>query len=98
MPEFSTINHVYSPSRKLTDVELLRAIKFAIASEFEAIQIYQQIAVNTDNMDAKRVLADIAEEEKQHVGELDELYRILSPEDVDKYAEGANEVTDILEK
>ena len=44
MPEFSKINHVYTPEQKMKDIELVRAVKFAIVSEFEAIQIYQEIA------------------------------------------------------
>ena len=98
MPEFTKINHVFNPSKKLDDEELLRAIKFAIASEFEAIQIYQEIAAATDNLGAKHVLLDIAKEEKEHVGELRELLKVLCPADEDEYEEGAEETKENLEK
>ena len=98
MSELASINHVFNPSKKLNDEELLRAIKFAIVSEFEAIQIYQQIAAATDNLGAKRVLLDIAKEEKEHVGELRELLRVLCPADEDEYNEGAEETKENLEK
>ncbi|MBQ3696043.1 MAG: rubrerythrin [Alphaproteobacteria bacterium] len=98
MSELASINHVYTPKQKLNDEELLRAIKFAIVSEFEAIQIYQQIAEATNNLGAKRVLLDIAKEEKQHVGELRELLKVLSPSDEDEYEEGANETKENLEE
>ena len=98
MSELASINHVYTPKQKLNDEELLRAIKFAIVSEFEAIQIYQQIAAATNNIGASRVLLDIAREEKQHVGELRELLKVLAPYDEDKYLEGAEETRENLEK
>ena len=98
MSELASINHVFNPSKKLNDEELLRAIKFAIVSEFEAIQIYQQIAAATNNVGAKRVLLDIAKEEKEHVGELRELLKVLAPYDEDEYMEGAEETKENLEK
>ena len=98
MSELASINHVYTPKQKLADEELLRAIKFAIVSEFEAIQIYQQIAAASNNIGAKRVLLDIAKEEKQHVGELRELLKVLSPSDEDEYEKGAEETKENLEK
>ena len=98
MPEFSNINSVFNPMKKMNSEELLRAIKFAIASEFEAIQIYQQIAASTSNRSVKTVLLDIAKEEKEHVGELRELLKILSPEDEIEYEAGAEETRENLEK
>ena len=98
MSELASINHVFNPSKKLNDEELLRAIKFAIVSEFEAIQIYQQIADATENLGAKRVMLDIAREEKQHVGELRELLKVLAPYDEEEYKEGAKETVENLEK
>lgn len=98
MPEFSNINTIYSPNRKLTKVEILRAVKFAISSEYEAIQIYQQIMESTDNNDVKVVLGDIAQEEKHHVGELRKLLEILSPEDEKEYRHGDEETIENLSK
>ena len=40
--------------RKLTDAELIRAIRFMVAAEYEATQLYMQLADSTDN---KLVLA-----------------------------------------
>ena len=98
MPEFTNINTVYSPNKKLTQIEMLRAIKFAIASEYEAIQLYQQIMESTDNKDVKIVLGDVAREEKHHVGELRKLLEILSPEDEKEYRHGDEETIENLSK
>jgi len=44
MPEFSNPFTFLKNDRKLTHEELVRAIRFMIAAEFEAIQLYQQTA------------------------------------------------------
>lgn len=98
MPGFATINNVYSPSQKMSDVEVLRAIKFAIASEFEAIQIYQQIMENTHNKDVHAVLSDITADEKHHVGALSKLLEVLSPEDNQEYQHGVQEAVEQMGK
>lgn len=79
MPEFADIHSVYTPPKKLTDVEILRAIKFGIASEFEAIQLYQQIMESTDNPDVHKVLTDITDDEKHHAGVYINCYRFYHP-------------------
>ena len=75
MPEFSSPFAVLKNDRKLTKVELVRAIRFMVAAEYEAIQLYQQTAESTDNKLAKEVLIDIANEEKEHAGEFLRLLR-----------------------
>lgn len=98
MPEFADIENVYSPSKKLTEVEMLRAIKFAIASEFEAIQLYQQIMESTDNEDVKKVLTEITNDEKHHAGGLYKLLEILSPADEKEYEHGVQETLENIAK
>jgi len=46
------------------DKELMRV---AIMAEFDAINMYEQMANLTDNEDLKTILLDIAKEEKVHV-------------------------------
>jgi rubrerythrin len=48
------------------DEQILRV---GIIAELDAINLYQQLADMTENQDIKRVLLDIAREEKTHVGE-----------------------------
>ncbi|MGV8073812.1 MAG: hypothetical protein AB2L11_04535 [Syntrophobacteraceae bacterium] len=55
--------------------ELVRAICFMISAEYEAIQLYQQVAESTDHPLAKEVLNDIADEENHESGsDLDVFY------------------------
>ena len=98
MPNFYTIQNVYTPQRKLTPVEILRAIKFSIAAEYEAIQLYQQIMENSSNKNVIKALAEITEDEKKHVGGLNKLLEILSPEDNKIYQAGAEEILEEIAK
>lgn len=98
MPEFCTPFAALKNDRKLTSEELIRAIRFMVAAEYEAIQLYQQLAESTDNELAKDVLIDIANEEKEHAGEFLRLLRELDPEEENFYKEGYEEVEEIIEK
>ncbi len=98
MPDFANIDTVYTPQKKLSAIEMLRAIKFAIASEFEAIQLYQQIMESTDNKSVQNVLGEITEDEKHHVGGLYKLLAILSPEDEKEYRHGEEETIENINK
>jgi rubrerythrin len=98
MPEFCDPFSVMKGDRKLTHEELVRAIRFMIAAEYEAIQLYQQTAESTDNKLAKKVLFDIADEEKEHAGEFLRLLRELDPEEEKFYKEGTEEVEEMIAK
>lgn len=92
MPEFGHPFSGLKHDRLLTPEELVRAIRFMIAAEYEAIQLYQQLAESTDNVLAQNVLKDIADEEKVHAGEFLRLLQELDPEEMRFYEEGAQEV------
>ena len=98
MPDFNSIQNIYNPNRKLSSTEILRAIKFSIAAEYEAIQLYQQIMENTNNKTVIKALAEITEDEKKHVGGLNKLLEILSPEDNKIYQAGAEEILEEIAK
>lgn len=96
MPSFGDINTVYNPTRKLNKAEVLRALQFGIASEYETIQIYQQIIDSTDNDAVKTVLTDLANDEMHHAGALLKLINILSPEMAAQYNRGEQKVLNEL--
>ncbi len=98
MPDFGSPFSGLAQDRKLTDAELIRAIRFMIAAEYEAIQLYMQLAESTDNTLAIEVLEDIADEERVHAGEFLRLLRELDPDEEKFYAEGAEEVEEEIEK
>ncbi len=92
MPEFGNPFSVKKSDRKLTHNELVRSIRMMIAAEYEAVQLYQEIAESTDNILAQKVLIDIADEEKVHAGEFLRLLHELDPNEQKFYDEGAQEV------
>lgn len=91
MSNFVEISSVYKIGKKLGTTEMLRAIKLALASEFEAIQIYQQIMESTENKRIINVLKEITDDEKKHVGGLYKLLALLSPSDLKEYEKGYQE-------
>jgi rubrerythrin len=95
MPEFGTPFAGLAHERKLTHEELIRAIRFMVAAEYEAVQLYIQLAESTDNKLAEAVLRDIADEELVHAGEFLRVLKQLAPGEEKFYAEGANEVEEI---
>jgi rubrerythrin len=92
MPKFGSPFSGVAHDRKLTAEELIRAVRFSVAAEFEAIQLYMQLAESTDNRLAAGVLKDVADEERVHVGEFLRLLRELAPNEEKLYAQGAEEV------
>jgi len=96
MPEFSNPFSGVAAGRTVTHEELVRAIRFMIAAEYEAVQLYMQLAESTDNDLAARVLRDIADEERVHAGEFLRLLYELDPNESKFYAEGAEEVEEML--
>ena len=98
MPDFGTPFSGLAKERKLTHEELVRAIRFMIAAEYEAIQLYMQLAESTDDKLAIEVLKDIADEERVHAGEFLRLLKHLAPDEEKFYAEGAEEVEEEMDE
>ena len=98
MPEFSSPFSGLAKDKKITEAELIRAIRFMIAAEYEAIQLYMQLAESTDNKLAIEVLKDIANEERVHAGEFLRLLKELAPDEEKFYQDGAKEVEEELAK
>ena len=95
MPEFVNPFSGKIPDRKLTDGELVRAIRLDLAAEEEAVHLYMAHAEATDNPLAKKVLEDIANEERQHAGEFQRLLQILTGDEDKWLADGAGEVDEM---
>ena len=98
MPDFGQPFSGLKHDRKLTDAELIRAIRFMVSAEYEAIQMYMQLAESTDNKLAIDVLTDIADEERVHAGEFLRLLHELAPDEQKFYDDGAKEVEEEIEK
>jgi len=98
MPEFGNPFSVLKAGKKLTKEELIRGVRMMIAAEYEAVQMYMQIAEATDDELTKRVMTDVANEEKVHAGEFLRLLKHLAPDEEEFYQEGAQEVEEEIAK
>jgi len=77
------------------DKEILRA---AIVAELDAINLYEQMADMTRNRNVRKLLLDVAREEKTHVGEFQTLLLKEDPQQQDELEEGKKEVKQLLDK
>jgi len=98
MPGFSSPFAGNNCPQKLSKEELIRAIRFNIAAEFEAIQVYDQLAASIDNEDATKILREVADDEKVHAGNFMKLLFVLDPVEHEFYKEGFQETMDLLGK
>lgn len=98
MPEFGSPFSGLANGRILTNAELVGAIRFTVAAEYEATQLYMQLAESTDNTLAVEVLKEIADEERVHAGEFLRLLYQLSPDEKTFYAKGTKEVEEKIGK
>lgn len=98
MPSFGSPFSGLAQAKKISHEELVRAIRFMVAGEYEATQMYMQLAESTDHPLAIQVLTDIANEERVHAGEFLRLLQELSPDEAEFYAKGAKEVENLIEK
>lgn len=98
MPEFGHPFAGLTLNRKITQEELIRGIRYSIAAEYEAIQLYMQLAEATDNEKAKAVLVDVANEEREHAGEFLRVLRELAPDEERYYQQGSAEVEALFKK
>jgi len=79
-------------NKKDIDKELMRA---AVIAELDAINLYEQMAALTGNADLKKVLLDVAKEEKTHVGEFQTLLLRLDKQQEQELEEGKKEVDEL---
>lgn len=83
---------------ELTEREITRALRDAIIAEEEAIKQYETIADSTEDEGVKKVVQDIADEERVHVGELQEVLNLILEDEKELLDEGASEVEDVVSK
>ena len=83
---------VANVTKRMTIDETIQAIRVDLAGELEAIIGYEAHAMSTDDERVKKVLFHIADEERQHVGELQQLLYILCPKEAEHIEKGKQEI------
>lgn len=84
--------------RKISKDEMIRALRFSISAEIEAIMFYEQLANAGDNFLFQKVMRDIAKEEAVHLGEFMRVLFELNPDEQKDYNKGFDEVQDMIRK
>lgn len=75
------------------DMQILRT---AIIAEYDAVSLYEQLAEAATNPDLKKILLDVANEEKVHIGEFEAVLEVLDPEHEKYEDEGEDEAAELL--
>lgn len=78
--------------KQMSSEELTQALRVDIAGEYEAIIGYEAHASAANDENAKKILYHIADEERHHVGELQQLIYILCPKEQQFIEQGKAEV------
>ena len=73
-------------------------LRVGMIAELDAINLYEQLAAMTDNLDTRKVLMDIAKEEKTHMGEFQALLLREDREQAEENKAGRSEVHEITGK
>ncbi len=73
-------------------------LRVGIIAELDAISLYEQLADMAKDNNTRKVLLDIAKEEKTHVGEFLSLLLKIDEEQVQELEEGKKEVEELTEK
>jgi rubrerythrin len=76
------------------DKEILR---LGMIAELDAVNLYEQLAATTEDKNIRKMLLDIAREEKTHMGEFQALLLKSDQEQVKELEEGKKEVEEKAE-
>ena len=81
---------------KLEKEDLLKEVaRIGMIAELDAVNLYEQLAAIVDDEKFKKVLLDIAKEEKTHLGEFQALLLEKDKEQVKELKEGKKEVEEL---
>lgn len=78
--------------RQMTNEELAQALRVDIAGELEAVIGYEAHAMATTDERVKKILYHIADEERSHVGELQQLLYMISPREAEHTEKGKHKI------
>ena len=98
MPDFGNPFSGMKADRTMDTQEMLRALRFVMAAEFETVQLYKQLAESIQDPLVQKVLEEIADEELVHAGEFMTLIKKTNPDEEKLYKEGEKEVKQLSKK
>jgi len=81
--------------KKEFNMEILR---LTIIAELDAINLYEQLAAQTEDISIKKILLEVATEEKTHVGEFQTMLLKIDKDQNRELEKGKQEVEELLKK
>lgn len=81
-------------SKEQLDKEILRA---GMIAELDAVSFYEQMAAITESENIKKVLLDIAKEEKTHIGEFETMLLKFDQEQEQENEKAKKEIEKLTE-
>jgi rubrerythrin len=78
--------------RQMSNEELAQALRVDIAGELEAIIGYEAHSMATNDDKVKKILNHIADEERSHVGELQQLLYMICPKEAEHTEKGRQKI------
>jgi len=73
-------------------------LRLGMIAELDAVSLYEQLSAETQDQTIKKLLLDIAKEEKTHIGEFQAMLLQFDPEQVKELEAGRKEVEEMGEK
>ncbi|NJD03145.1 MAG: rubrerythrin family protein [Ruminiclostridium sp.] len=78
--------------KQMSNDETAQALRVDLAGELEAIIGYEAHAMATNDERVRKVLYHIADEERRHVGELQQLLYMVSPREAEHTEKGKQKI------
>ena len=73
----------------------LEIVRLAMIAELDAVNLYERMAAKAKNEDLKKVLLDVANEEKVHAEEFEQMLEELDPDYEESEEQAEKEVEDL---
>lgn len=89
--DFTSIKPILTQPKPLESRELERAIRLSISAEHDAAHLYETIADSVKSEKVKKLFQDIANEEKVHIGEFEQVLNTLNKKNKELVEEGKDE-------
>jgi rubrerythrin len=73
-------------------------LRLSIIAELDAANLYEKFSKQTNNISIKKVMLDIAKEEKVHAGEFRALLQAIDKDAIQTEIQGKNEVDELINR
>jgi hypothetical protein len=94
--DFTSIAPILTSKEKMDDRELARALRLSISAEQDAVHLYELLADSSNDQRVKKLMNDIANEEKVHIGEFQRMLKEIDKDNAGLIAEGEEEAEDLI--